>query len=275
MIRYAGSARICVRALHPDPHPLMTIAYDRAGAGTPLVLIHPLGGDRRVWEPVRERLGRERDVIALDLPGFGESPPLPGTPTPSALAQAVARFLDGLGIDRPHVAGNSLGGWVALELGLAGRARSVGAIAPAGLWPEPLGPKTGIARRLARGTLPVVPLVARWPAGRRALLGSVVARPDRVPPAAATHLVRGYTTAPGFVATNAAMRAATFRGLERVRAPVTLAWPEHDRLVARPAYLPPAVHNRVLRGCGHVPMWDEPEHVANLLLEASASTRGG
>lgn len=251
------------------------LAHDRTGAGTPLVLIHPLGGDRRVWEPVLERLGSERDVIALDLPGFGESPPLPGTPTPSALAQVVAGFLDALGLGRPHIAGNSLGGWVALELALAGRARSVGAIAPAGLWPEPLGPKAGIARGLARGVLPVVPLVARWPAGRRVLLASVVARPDRVPPAAAAQLVRAYATAPGFVATNAAMRATTFRGLERVRARVTLAWPEHDRLVARPAYLPPAVHNRVLRGCGHVPMWDEPAHVAHVLLEASAATRGG
>ncbi len=265
----------CLRALRPDAHPIVTIAYDRTGAGAPLILIHPLGADRRVWEPVLERLGHERDVIALDLPGFGESPPLPGRPTPGALAHAVAAFLDGHGIRRPHVAGNSLGGWVALELGLAGRARSVGAIAPAGLWPEPLGPKAGTARRLARGMLPLLPLVTRWPAGRRALLASVVARPDQVPPAAAAHLVRAYATAPGFVATNAAMRAATFRGLERVRAPVTLAWPEQDRLLARPAHLPPAVHNRVLRGCGHVPMWDDPEHVANLLLEASASTRGG
>ncbi len=251
------------------------LAYDRTGAGTPLVLIHPLGGDRQVWEPVLERLGRERDVIALDLPGFGDSPPLRDTPTPSALAQAVSSFLDGLGIGRLHVAGNSLGGWVALELGLAGRARSVAAIAPAGLWPEPLAPKPGIGRRLARGTLPLVTLLARWPAGRRALLASVVARPDRVPPAAAAHLVRAYVTAPGFVAANAAMRSATFRGLERVRAPVTMAWPEHDRMVARPSYLPPAVHNRVLRGCGHVPMWDQPDHVAHLLLEASAATRGG
>ena len=73
----------------------MAIAYDRAGAGPVLVLLHPLGADRHVWEPVMDRLTAERDVIALDLPGFGGSPSLNGggPPTPAALAAAVAEFL--------------------------------------------------------------------------------------------------------------------------------------------------------------------------------------
>ena len=248
------------------------IAYDRAGSGPVLVLLHPLGADRRVWDPVLGRLAAERDVVALDLPGFGDSPSLNGggPPTPAALAAAVANFLPAIASDGPHhVAGNSLGGWVALELAAAGDARSVTAIAPAGLWPEPLAPKRGIARTLAKAIRPGLPALVRSPAGRRLALAATVADAERVPPEAALRLVRAYADAPGFAAVNAAMRANRFTRLEHIRVPVTLAWPEHDRLVARPAHLPPAVHNVVLRGAGHVPMWDAPELVADVLLQGS------
>jgi pimeloyl-ACP methyl ester carboxylesterase len=94
-------------------------------------------------------------------------------------------------------------------------------------------------------------------------------RPELVPPAAAAHLVSTYASAPGFVATNQAMRAGYFDALDRIEVPVTLGWPDHDRLVAPPARLPPQVRSRVLVGCGHVPMWDAPDQVVRLLLEGS------
>ncbi|MBA3300985.1 MAG: hypothetical protein H0T15_03875 [Thermoleophilaceae bacterium] len=52
--------------------------------------------------------------------------------------------------------------------------------------------------------------------------------------------------------------------------PVTLAWPEHDRLVARPRRVPPGVRSVVMPGCGHLPMWDDPALVARVLLDGSA-----
>ena len=232
------------------------------------MLLHPLGASRHVWAPVIERLTAEREVIAVDLPGFGDSPPLNGggPPTPAALARAVAAGLP----DGPyHVAGNSLGGWVALELAAAGDARSVTAIAPAGLWPEPLAPKRATAPALARSLRPVLPALTRSPAGRRLALAGTVAAPERVPPGDALTLVRSYADAPGFEAVNRAMRAGRFTRLEHIRVPVTLAWPEHDRLVARPAHLPPTVRSVVLPGAGHVPMWDQPQAVASLLLSGS------
>jgi pimeloyl-ACP methyl ester carboxylesterase len=247
------------------------LAYDRLGQGPTLLLLHPLGADRRVWDPVIERLAEQREVIAVDLPGFGESPPLHQTPTPAALAEAVAAELRGIGIDRAHVAGNSLGGWVALEMALAGRANSVTAIAPAGLWPEPLMPKRAVARTLARVALPVLDAVLAAAAGRRVLLAGSVAVPDRVPPRAAAHLVRAYATAPGFSAANEAMRAARFDGLERIQVPVTLVWPEYDRLVGRPRRLPENTRSIALKGCGHIPMWDDPVAVAKVLLEGSGA----
>jgi len=246
------------------------LAFERRGSGPALLLLHPLGADRHVWAPLVDRLAGERDVICVDLPGFGGSAPLDGDASPPALAGAVAEFMAALGLGGDtHVAGNSLGGWVALELALAGHARSVTAIAPAGLWPQPLAPKRGVARGLARAILPLLPTLVRTGAGRRAALAGTVGDGSRVPPDAAAALVRAYATAPGFAEVNAAMRASRFQGLERIRVPVTLGWCEFDRLVAKPAHLPSTVRSVDLAGCGHVPMWDAPEKVTNLLLAGS------
>jgi pimeloyl-ACP methyl ester carboxylesterase len=248
----------------------MTFAHERTGRGAPLVLLHPLGADRRVWDPLLEHLAHRREVIAIDLPGFGETPPLRNqAPTPRALAATVADDLISLGLDRPHVAGNSLGGWVALELGLSGAARSVTGIAPAGLWPEPLVPKAGVAHRLARATLPLTARLARSSLGRLLLLSGTVARPRRIPPAQAAHLVRAYALSPDFVAVNNAMRAGRFEGLERIRCPVTLVWPDHDRLIRRPVWVPDRIRNVVLSDSGHIPMWDAPQELAQILFDAS------
>jgi pimeloyl-ACP methyl ester carboxylesterase len=249
------------------------LGYDRAGSGPPLVLLHSLGADRCVWHPVMSRLASSRDVIAVDLPGFGESEPLTVTPTPAALADAIASFLRSLGVARPAVAGNSLGGWIALELALAGVASSVTAIAPAGLWPRALPPKPSIARGLARMARPVLAAALSTARGRRLALGATMAHPERVPRADALRLVRAYAAAPGYDMVNAAMRAGRFAGLGRVRVPLTFGWPDRDRLVARPAVLPAAARDVVLRDCGHVPMWDSPDQVAALLLAGSAAAR--
>jgi len=249
------------------------IAYDRVGEGPTLVLLHALGADRHIWAPVVERLRDKRELVTIDLPGFGESPPLEQTPTPRALAGAVAELLPAIEVGRPHLVGNSLGGWVALELGLTGVARSATAIAPAGLWPQPLMPKPGVAQTLASRLLPLVGPVAASAAGRRLLLTNAIAHPDRVPAQDAAHLIRAYAQAPGFVAANNAMRAGRFEGLERIRCPLTLVWPDHDKLIKRPPWLPDNVHSVVLEDAGHMPMWDAPDEVAGILLAASGGER--
>jgi pimeloyl-ACP methyl ester carboxylesterase len=253
------------------------LAYDRRGSGPPLVLLHPLGSDRLVWDPVLDRLAEERDTIAIDLPGFGGSPVLAGDrePTPAALAEAVRAFVaDDLGVAGWHVAGNSLGGWVALVLARAGAVESVTAIAPAGLWSAPLAPRASVARRVAQLVSPFAGLAARVPPLRRAMLIGSVGHPERVPPAAAAHLVRAYGSGPGFPAVNAAMRATHFTDLGRIEVPVTLVWPELDRLVGRPRRLPPHVRDVTLTDCGHIPMWDDPAAVSRALLAGSAISAG-
>jgi pimeloyl-ACP methyl ester carboxylesterase len=254
-----------------------SLAYERRGAGPPLVLLHPLGADRHVWDPVLDRLAHERDVIAPDLPGFGGSASLAlddgQTPTPERLAVAVRRFVETeLDLDGApwHVAGNSLGGWVALVLALDGAVASVTAIAPAGLWARPLGPKPSAARRAARIAAPIVGLATRNAALRRLILAGSVGHPERVPPAAAAQLVRAYAHAPDFPAVNTAMRNGQFTELADIEVPVTLAWPQLDRLVGRPRRLPPHVRDVTLTDCGHIPTWDDPDAVATVLLEGSA-----
>ena len=128
-------------SLHVDspsaraPH-ASRLAYDRSGQGEPLVLLHGQGFSRRSFDPVVPALAARRDVIAVDLPGHGESPRQPkgAGNAPRDLAVAVAELLDELELPTVHVAGNSSGGWVALELAKLGRARTVTALAPAGLW---------------------------------------------------------------------------------------------------------------------------------------------
>jgi pimeloyl-ACP methyl ester carboxylesterase len=244
--------------------------YVRRGRGEPLVLIHPLGAELVVWEPVMERLARERDVIAVDLPGFGRSPGLDQAPTPRMLASTVAELMDELGVPRAHVAGNSLGGWVALELGKAGRALSVAGLCTAGLWSRPLGPRRGRdVRAVGRRLMPVLPTLLRSSAGRQLMLRASVAHPERVPPEAAARLVRSYVTSAGYESANVAMRAEVFSDFEDVRVPVTLAWGELDKLVRRPRETVPDWRTIVLHGCGHIPTWDDPSQVARALLMAS------
>jgi pimeloyl-ACP methyl ester carboxylesterase len=246
-----------------------------------LLLIHGLGGTRTVWEPVVPLLEAEREPIAIDMPGFGRAEPLPEgvEPTAANLARAVHEACAERGIERPHVAGNSLGGWVGLEMGRRGWAASVTALSPAGLWSRPLGePDGGGARMLLRGSgwvkaaRPLIAPALLLPATRRLAFRSIAAHPERIPPAAARQLVLGWLDGEGYDAANRAMRSHVFDpdGYPD-DVPVTIAWCELDRLVG-----PPKPHRRpagsrflVLPGVGHTPTWDDPELVARTLLEGS------
>jgi pimeloyl-ACP methyl ester carboxylesterase len=128
-------------------------------------------------------------------------------------------------------------------------------------------------RSVARALLPALAGVLRTERGRRLVLAANAAHPERIPPDAALRLVRAYATAPGFQAVNDAMRASRFTALADISVPVTLAWPDHDRIVRRPRSLPAGVRSVVLHGCGHLPTWDDPEQVARVLLEGSAVER--
>jgi pimeloyl-ACP methyl ester carboxylesterase len=96
-----------------------------------------------------------------------------------------------------------------------------------------------------------------------------MAHPERIPPADAYALVRGYAAAPGFGAANQAMRSDLFRGFEEIDVPVTMAWADRDRSVYPPEQVPAGVDVRRLRDCGHVPTWDSPEQVAATIVRGA------
>jgi pimeloyl-ACP methyl ester carboxylesterase len=242
------------------------------------VLLHSLGGSLRTWDPVIDLLTPDRDVIAVDLPGFGGSRPLSAdiVPTPAALARAVGDLLGSLGVVAPHVAGNSLGAWVALELARQGGAASVTAIAPAGFWRGPLTPHGRVdAQSLSRVFKPLLAVALHARAVRRAVLASTVARPERLSYAQAMRFVADYAGARGSPAVNRARRASQLEYADEIDVPVTVAWCEHDRLVA-PRTVPGLTVTRelTLAGCGHVPMTDDPEAVARVLLDGSSDAAG-
>jgi pimeloyl-ACP methyl ester carboxylesterase len=256
----------------------MALAHSRTGSGEPLVLIHGLGGSRRIWDPVLDRVAAERDVIAVDLPGFGESAPLPVGVAPSAanLGAAVGELCVELGIARPHLAGNSLGAWAALELAKGGGVASVCGISPAGLWRRPLGPRRVDSHGWALRLRPLMPALLASRRLRSRFLSTTVARPERLTAAEGKHLVRDWLDAPGYAAANDEMRSHVFEHPELVTGPTTIAWGAQDALVGRPRRerMPPGARYVELEGLGHTPTWDDPPRIAELLLEASAQSVG-
>jgi pimeloyl-ACP methyl ester carboxylesterase len=251
----------------------MPLHHVRAGSGPALVLIHGLGGSLTNWEPVIELLAAERDVIAVDMPGFGRSDPLPARTvhTPVAMGEAIASHLDSLGVERPHLAGNSLGAWVALEMAADGKAASVCAISPAGLWRDPLGQRSFDVRARGRQLRPLVLAALRTRRGRRAILRSTVARPERMSADEAIRWVSAWLDAASYEEANRMMRTLVFERAAEVDVPVTIAWGGADRLVRppRPERMPRGARYVVADGWGHTPTRDDPRGVARLLLDAS------
>jgi pimeloyl-ACP methyl ester carboxylesterase len=257
------------------------LAHERLGSGPPLVLLHGIGHHRQAWYPVADRLAPSRELILVDLPGHGESPPLrwDGRPPVQALAEELIAFLDAQGLERPHVAGNSLGGALALILAAFGRAASVTGLSPAGFWASErqiLLTKANFKIMLAAGAViaPVAPLLARTAAGRALMYATIVHRPSRLSPEQAVGDLRA------FLAAREAMNAILGQPLAFTLSvpddvPVTIAWGTHDRLlppsqarVARQRI--PHARQVPLPGCGHVPMTDDPALVARVLLEGSS-----
>jgi pimeloyl-ACP methyl ester carboxylesterase len=254
------------------------LAHHRGGAGEPVVLIHGVGSQWQVWEPVLAALERERDVIAVDLPGFGDSPSLPVGVVPGApaLAQAVADFLDELGIERPVIGGNSLGGWIGLELAKRGRARAVVALSPAGFadgWEQIAGRFQLMNAWRGAQMRGVVEWMARRPGTRAIAYGALMGRAKRLPPAAALAASRNLASSVAFTNTVAVITRDRFRGAEQVNVPVTLLWGTRD-LVLFPWQAQRALRElpdaRLVKlpGAGHVPTWDDPDAIVRELLSA-------
>jgi pimeloyl-ACP methyl ester carboxylesterase len=255
----------------------------RAGSGEPLVLLHGFTGTWRVWLPVLPDLASRFDVLIPTLGGHCGSDPFPEgvEPTIAALADIAEGELDSAGIETAHIAGNSLGGWLALELAKRGRARSVVGLSPAGGWWEDEEREerrlTGFFRRTHRMTSLAMPrargLVTR-PRLRRLMFRDVLERGDRIPPGEAAHMMQGVVECSIFFEfMEAVMRDGPVADLDRVSCPVLVAWCEKDKIFPVDRYAEryrAAISGSelvVLGGCGHVPMYDDPQLVANTIAD--------
>lgn len=274
------SATVSFPVPTPQGPKTVTVSYARVGSGEPLLLLHGIGHHRQAWDPVVDILATERDVIAVDLPGFGASPALPegltyDLPTTAAVFRA---FCEALGLERPHVAGNSLGGLMALELGREKVVRSVTALSPAGFWSQAERRYAfGVLltmRRIARSMpLPLVEKLARTAVGRTALTSTIYARPGRRSPEAVVAETLALVNAPGFDDTLRAGTTVQFTD-DIPGIPVTVAWGTQDRLLlrrqgVRAKQLIPRSRLVRLPGCGHCPMNDDPALVARVILDGS------
>jgi pimeloyl-ACP methyl ester carboxylesterase len=257
------------------------LAFSREGTGTPLVMLHGIGNARSAWEPIIPALAGHFDVIAVDLPGHGDSAPLPAVvePHPAALAASVAALLDDLRIRTPHVVGNSLGGWVALELAAARPVTSVVLLSPAGLWRNQTPVYTRInlriTRWLATHATDALSRLVRYRLARMVILGQTHGRPSRIDPDYARRAIRAMGSSPGFERTMKAAQSRSYVAGPPINAPVTVAFGSRDHILLRWQsrridQLPPRVHVEALPGCGHVPMADDPQRVASLIIRATS-----
>jgi len=250
----------------------------RVGSGEPLVLIHGIGHHWQGWRPVIPLLADSFEVIAVDSPGFGKSAPLPpGSPlTIDGYADAFAAWFAELGLDRPHVAGNSMGGGIALELARRGVVRSANAISPVGFWSDAERRYSRTILRLLgglpEGLRPAVHRFGGTQLGGTLLFTSVFARPWRTPPEERQALLTDAWDSPSFAGVLKAFEQYEFGdGHELDGVPITVTWGSRDRLLIYGRQAPrarerlPDARHITLPGLGHTPSYDDPGVVAHAL----------
>ncbi len=253
----------------------------RRGAGKPLLLVHGLGGSWRSWEPVLDALAAEREVVAVDLPGFGATPPLRGEVSIRTLADALSAFLAERDLRGVDVAGSSMGARLVLELARRGEVGAAVALDPGGFWtPQErriFGTSVALSVRLVRLLRPLLPVLLGNPVTRTLLLAQFSARPWRLSRELTLVELRSLADSPSF---DAALRelvgGPTQAGMPAgvARAPIVIGWGRRDlvcfpRQAWRAARRFPDARLVWFERCGHFPQWDVPEETGRLILDAT------
>jgi pimeloyl-ACP methyl ester carboxylesterase len=253
----------------------------RSGSGEPLVLLHGVTNGERVWHPVVPLLSDHHDVIVPVALAHKGGRRVTKRPVDHVdVVDDAERTLDELGLDAPHLAGNSMGGWVALDLARRGRAKTVCALSPAGLWDSEES-RTRVLRFLVRNVRDtrrarrILPLLSRSNGFRRWALRKGVAYGERVSRADFIALVD--EALGGECVEDIALLTAELEPLDPPPCPIAIAWAEHDRVFPIGPYLSrarevvPGARFTVLEDVGHVPMLDNPRLVAETILEVTGA----
>lgn len=254
----------------------------RTGTGSPLVLIPGVGADTGTWSPVLGGLEAEREVVRLDLPGFGQTAMPVGEYSLTGVADALEAHLRREDLADADLVGSSMGARLVLEMARRGVGRSFVALDPGGFWSpgqkKVFGATLLASVALVRALRPALPTLLATAVGRTALLAQLSARPWSLPSSYVIREIQGLADAPG---TSPAIRALS-TGPDQEGAPagslpgpVLAVWGAQDR-VTLPSQAK-TLQNRfpdaaveVWNGCGHFPHWDQPTRVVETVLRHTA-----
>ena len=268
--------------------PLELTPVHRGGTGEPLLLLHGIGAIWRAWSPVLPYLEPHHEVIVPTLHGHAGGPALDSEVEPSveALVDGIEAELDRMGLQKVHIAGNSLGGWIGIELARRGRARSLVLLSPAGAWRSPHRIKMqSVGVRFSLGALGRYSHRAEAIAEQRllrwAMLAGQVAHPHRVERESLVTYIHASGQSP---VVNPLLRVIHHRPVDPLPAerdyPIRLVWADRDRVLPFKHFGSPMLERLPgaelirLEGVGHVPMSDEPARVAQLILEVTRAADG-
>ncbi len=242
---------------------------------SPLVLLHGLAMSGNAWRDVVPLVRVHHETHLPTAAGHRGGPPVQRRPaTMTDMVDAAERYLDECGLDRPHLAGNSMGGFVAIELARRGRAATVCAFSPGGLWKSGDGFQQRAFGRLQRGvalgrlTRPFLPVIYSSPRLRRLILRDVACHADRISAARALEFIDDGIGCE--VLADLCADEWLIERLDPLPCPITIAWGEKESLL--PAGVLDGVDRipqasvKVLPDVGHVPMVDDPALVADTIL---------
>jgi pimeloyl-ACP methyl ester carboxylesterase len=247
------------------------------GDGSTIVLLHGAMASPRIWQPLLSTLTQGHDVFVPTLAGHLGGPPMPTGPgnVMDRIVDDMCRQFDEADIESAHLVGNSLGGWIALELARRGRARSVLALSPAGGWARAVDLqrmlmifRVGIVLRQTKA----LPRIAADPRSRRVLFRAMAEHADRLTAAQTAAIVEdmvGCDVLPELI--GGARRAGPMKKLS-AGCPVRIVWGAKDRTLPFKRYGRPIVaavagaELDMLADVGHVPMIDDPEETGRAIL---------
>lgn len=249
-----------------------------------LLLIHGMGSSSTAWQLISSELEKVFTVVTVDLPGHGLTP-MDQTQTmdPKSLATSVLETMQSLGFDQFHVVGNSLGGWIALELAAMAPSKisSVTGLAPAGLWLQPFVaryPGTAIARILASSLKVVSPVLLHYEWARKIGFENVSPKWREFSYELCRDATNAMATAAGYYPAWDALLQKRFDEKISTTIPITVIFGDSDRTLPAAtcqerSLVPSHTNWLILKDCGHAPMWDHPrEVIAQIFQTAGAHT---
>ncbi len=262
------------------------VVVDSGGDGPPLLFLHGLGGIWQNWLLNLPAFMGTHRVVAIDLPGFGQSEMPAGKLSIPGLARTVDVVCRELGLEDPLVVGNSMGGFVGAELAVTfpTRVSKLVLVAAAGLSTEylvrePLLAGARVWAVLTARTGVRAEIAVTRPRLRRAALQIVVRYPERLSVPLAIELVRG-ANAPGFIPAFDALMRHSFRdNLERIEIPVLIVWGRNDILVPvddaemYEHLIGENARSVIFDDTGHLPMLERPSRFNELLTGFIAGER--